>query len=103
MVASIQSILTVIGTVGKISADISTAIEEQSSATREIVRNIEQAANGTSAVSSNVVGVRAAADQTGHASEEVLEASHKLTAQADDLRQRIDDFLKNIRITEPAA
>ena len=60
-----------IGGIGKtiaeisgISAAIAAAVEEQGAATREIARNVQQAAEGTNQVSSNIAGVRQAADQS---------------------------------------
>ncbi|HIJ61533.1 MAG TPA: HAMP domain-containing protein [Rhodospirillaceae bacterium] len=97
VVATIQGIVKVIEEVGDIATGIAGAVEEQSAATREIACNVEQAAVGTAEVSGNVVGVQAAADQTGGASREVLSASRDLASEADGLKQLIDGFLADVR------
>ena len=66
-------------------------------ATREIARNIQHAAGGTSEVSSNIVGVSDASTQAGVAANEVLGASGDLRREADTLRGEIDEFLTSIR------
>ena len=76
---------------------IAAAVEEQGAATREIARNIQHAAGGTSEVSSNIVGVSSASSQAGTAAGEVLTASDALRREADVLRAEIDAFLSNIR------
>jgi methyl-accepting chemotaxis protein len=40
-----------------VTTTIASAVEEQSAATQEIVRNVAQAATGTAEVTSNIVGV----------------------------------------------
>ena len=76
---------------------IAAAVEEQGAATREIARNIQHAAGGTSEVSTNIVGVSSASSQAGTAAGEVLTASGALRREADVLREEIDAFLSNIR------
>ena len=73
------------------------AVEQQGAATREIARNIQHAAGGTSEVSSNIVGVSTASAEAGAAASEVLTASGALRREADVLRAEIDAFLSNIR------
>jgi hypothetical protein len=69
---------------------------EQGAATREIARNIQHAATGTSEVSSNIVGVSRASSEAGTAAGDVL-ASNELRREADMLRSEVDAFLLNIR------
>lgn len=76
---------------------VAAAVEEQGAATREIARNIQHAAGGTSEVSSNIVGVSTASAEAGAAAGEVLSASAALRREADVLRSEIDAFLSNIR------
>ena len=76
---------------------ITAAVEQQGAATREIARNIQHAAGGTSEVSGNIVGVSAASAQAGSAATDVLAASGALRQEADRLRGEIDAFLANIR------
>jgi len=80
-----------------VTTAIAAAVEEQGAATREIARNIQHAAGGTSQVSSNIVGVSTASADAGVAANEVLKASAALRREADGLRSEIDAFLNNIR------
>lgn len=96
-VGAIRSIGSTIGEINEVTTAIAAAVEEQGAATREIARNIQHAAGGTSEVSSNIVGVSQAAVEAGHAAGEVLSASGELRREADTLRSEIDAFLLNIR------
>uniref|UniRef100_UPI001953DDBF hypothetical protein n=1 Tax=Citrobacter koseri TaxID=545 RepID=UPI001953DDBF len=55
-----------------VAASIAAAVEEQGTATQEIVRNVGQAASGTHDVTSKIAGVAGAAEQTGRAANQVL-------------------------------
>jgi methyl-accepting chemotaxis protein len=96
-VGSIGQIAQVIGQVSEIATAISAAVQEQSAATQEIARNIEQAARGTTEVADNVGGVNTAANETGQAAHQVLDASGRLSSQADALSRGITTFLGDIR------
>jgi methyl-accepting chemotaxis protein len=96
-VGAIRSITNTIGEINEVTTAIAAAVEEQGAATREIARNIQHAAGGTSEVSSNIVGVSTASAEAGSAASEVLSASDALRREADVLRAEIDAFLSNIR------
>ncbi|MBR0870109.1 HAMP domain-containing protein [Bradyrhizobium tropiciagri] len=96
-VGAIRNISTTIGEINDVTTAIAAAVEEQGAATREIARNIQHAAGGTSEVSSNIVGVSTASAEAGAAATEVLSASDALRREADVLRSEIDGFLSNIR------
>ncbi len=96
-VAAIRKIGGTIGEINDVTTAIAAAVEEQGAATREIARNIQHAAGGTSEVSSNIVGVSTASVQAGAAASQVLDASSALRSEADVLRAEIDAFLTNIR------
>jgi methyl-accepting chemotaxis protein len=96
-VEAIRSIDRTIGEISQISVTISSAIEEQAVATREISRNTEQAARGTQEVSSNIAGVNQAAGETGAAATQVLQSSGELAKQSEGLRVGVEKFLANIR------
>ena len=96
-VGAIQNIGQTIGEINEVTAAIAAAVEQQGAATREIARNIQHAAGGTSEVSSNIVGVSTASAEAGSAASEVLSASSALRREADLLRSEIDAFLTNIR------
>jgi len=96
-VGAIRNISNTISEINDVTTAIAAAVEEQGAATREIARNIQHAAGGTSEVSSNIVGVSSASTEAGTAATEVLTASSALRREADVLREEIDAFLSNIR------
>jgi len=96
-VGAIRNIGHTIGTINEVTTAIAAAVEQQGAATREIARNIQHAAGGTSEVSSNIVGVSCASTEAGSAASEVLNASGALRRETDVLRAEIDAFLENIR------
>lgn len=80
-----------------IATTISSAVEQQGLATREIVRNVDQAATGTNSVSAHIGDVARTADETGAAAGQVLDASARLTQQAAHLQERMSGFLTTVR------
>ncbi len=96
-VDAIRHIGQTIGEINEVTTAIAAAVEEQGAATREIARNIQHAANGTTEVSSNIVGVSQASADAGSAAADVLTASSALRREADGLRHEIDSFLIGIR------
>ena len=96
-VGAIRNIGQTIGEINEVTTAIAAAVEQQGAATREIARNIQHAAGGTSEVSSNIVGVSTASAEAGSAASEVLSASGALRREAEVLRSEIDAFLSNIR------
>jgi methyl-accepting chemotaxis protein len=96
-VGAIRNIGQTIGEINEVTTAIAAAVEQQGAATREIARNIQHAAGGTSEVSSNIIGVSTASAEAGSAASEVLSASGTLRREADVLRAEIDAFLSNIR------
>ena len=96
-VSAIRNIGQTIGEINDVTTAIAAAVEEQGAATREIARNIQHAAGGTTEVSGNIAGVSAASAEAGTAATEVLNASAALRREAEGLRGEIDAFLGNIR------
>ncbi|MBR0691597.1 methyl-accepting chemotaxis protein [Bradyrhizobium lablabi] len=96
-VSAIRNISSTIGEINDVTTAIAAAVEQQGAATREIARNIQHAAGGTSEVSSNIVGVSHASAEAGTAAGEVLSASDALRREADLLDSEIDSFLSSIR------
>jgi methyl-accepting chemotaxis protein len=96
-VQAIEGIGRTIGAINDIASAISSAVEQQASATQEIARNVQEAAQGTGQVSSNITSVHQAADKTGSAANHVLSSAEQLSSQASTLRTDVDRFLANIR------
>ena len=99
-VRAIEGLRGTIDGINEITTAIAAAVEEQDSATREIARNVQQAASGTNAVSNNVGVVTRTAGKTGAAASQVLASAEELNVQAATLRQRVDGFLANIRSSQ---
>ncbi|WP_295853373.1 HAMP domain-containing methyl-accepting chemotaxis protein [Tardiphaga sp.] len=96
-VAAIRDVVGVITEIEQIGQAIAAAIEEQGSATREIARNVQEAAQGTKQVTLNISGVQEAANDTGAAATQVLGAAEQLSTQSRDLASQVDRFLADVR------
>jgi methyl-accepting chemotaxis protein len=96
-VKAIKEIGETINSMSTISGGIAAAVEEQTAATREIARNVQQAAQGTGDVSENITGVSRAATETGTAAGQVLGAAGELSHQAELLRSELGKFIAKVR------
>jgi methyl-accepting chemotaxis protein len=96
-VAAIKNVVEVITEIDQIGVAIASAIEEQGSATKEIARNIQQAAHGTQDVASNISGVQQAATDAGAAASQVLGAAEQVSQQSEDLASQVNRFLSDVR------
>jgi len=94
---AISAIGRTIGEMNGIAGAIAAAVEEQGATTREIARNLGQAARGAADVTSNIAGVSTAAESSSAASAQVLAAAGELSHQANALRGAVDTFLADIR------
>ncbi len=96
-VAAIEKIRAIIAEMDDIAAAIASAVEEQGASTREIARNVQQAALGTQGVNSTIGSVSRAAGDTGSAAGQVLNASQEMARQAEGLRGQVVRFLSEVR------
>nr|WP_083916222.1 PAS domain-containing methyl-accepting chemotaxis protein [Methylobacterium sp. B34] len=96
-VAAIGTITARIRDIDGVATTIAAAVEQQGAATREIVRNVGQAAQGAAAVTGHVAGVAAASGATEAAAGEVLGAAAALSAQAAHLTEEVGRFLDGVR------
>ncbi|GAB3120479.1 globin-coupled sensor protein [Novispirillum itersonii] len=97
-VTAIQGIGGTIVRINEIATSIAEAIEQQGAATREIAQNVQEASGGTAEVTGNIYQVTEASNETGLAAREVMSASHQLSQQSEQLKARVDDFLRSIRV-----
>ena len=95
-VGAIGKIASTMEEINRFTSAIATAIDHQTSATREISRNVVQATKGTQAVSANISLVSNAIAQASSAAEHVLGASGELAGVASDLQHAVDDFLSEV-------
>jgi methyl-accepting chemotaxis protein len=96
-VKSIDGISGIIGRINQITAAVAAAVEEQGAATQEIARNVQQASAGTQEVSANIGSVTEAAEQTGKAAAQLLQASGDLTQQADVMRSEVEKYIAGVK------
>ncbi|GAA0551467.1 methyl-accepting chemotaxis protein [Rhizomicrobium palustre] len=96
---AVTAINSVGGTIREIS-DIASAIdgevEQQRLATQAIAKNAQDTAHKTSEVSRNINTVRAASEETGEVSEQVLGSAGHLAEQSDQLSADVNSFIKQI-------
>ncbi len=91
-VAAIFKISDVIGRVDRTSNVIASAVEEQTSATDEISRNVTEAATGSSEIARNIEGVAQAAEATSRGATQSQEAAIELALMAGELQALVQRF-----------
>jgi methyl-accepting chemotaxis protein len=96
-VTAIAGIGRTIGEMSAIATSVAAAIEEQDTATREIARNVQQAARGTQSVSHTILSVREGAKGTGEAAAQVLDAAQDLSRTSERMRREVEAFLADVR------
>jgi methyl-accepting chemotaxis protein len=97
---SVTAITEIGGTIGWIS-EIATAtvarMEKQGTATREIVRNVREAAKCTAQVAVNITDVNRGAIETGSASARLLSSAQVLANESNRLKAEVGKFLNTVR------
>jgi len=92
-VAAIREIGGTIARISEITTGVAAAVEEQAAATSEIARNTQQAAAGTTEVAQNITGVTQAAQETGAAAAQMLDAAGGLAEQAQALKVAVERYV----------
>jgi methyl-accepting chemotaxis protein len=95
-VTAIQAIGGTIAEIDEISSAIAAAVDQQGAATRDIVGNVQQAANGTSDVNAKLLSVTRASDQAGKAASSLLDAANGLSSQSERLKSEVNGFLGSL-------
>lgn len=95
-VGAVEVISKRIREINEVSDTIAAAVEQQDAATREIASSVQHASSGAAEVSSNIVGISQAADDTGRIATRVNQASHSISAQVDTLRNEVQQFLAQV-------
>jgi methyl-accepting chemotaxis protein len=96
-VTAIRTIGEVINEIREISTTIAAAVEEQGVATHGIAENVQQAAQGTQEVSSNILGVSQAAEATGQAAQGVMGSAGEIAQRSEKLQLEVVKYLVSIR------
>ncbi len=95
-----ESIGRMVGTIDGVretASLIAVAVNEQSSATREIAANTQRVAQGTQGVTSTIEGVSTAADVTGTAAKQLTKLSSQLSENAVLLQEEVRQFVQDIQ------
>jgi len=96
-VTAIRHIGGTIREINGISTAIASAVEQQSAATGEIARNVQQAAHGVEDVNHNIVDVSHGASDTGAAATQVLQSANDVSNRSELIRAEVEGFLSEIR------
>jgi methyl-accepting chemotaxis protein len=96
-VLAIKQIGATIGRISEISASITTAVDAQNAATKEIARNVSQAAQGAAEVASNISEVNQDAQETDIESAKVLQSAQFLSAESRRLESEMKNFIQTVR------
>ncbi len=96
-VAAIREIGTIIERFSEISAAIAAAVEQQGAATREIVRNVQEAADGTVTVARTVNDVTDVVGKAGDQAVQVQQTATSLAEQASQLSNQVEHFIAAIK------
>ena len=95
-VEAIREIGVVMDEISGFAATIATAVEQQSSVTLDIARNVQQAAAGAGDLVGNVTTVTGAIADTNRSASAVLQVSQALSAQSGSMQREIESFLQKV-------
>jgi methyl-accepting chemotaxis protein len=96
-VGAIREITETINKISEISGAIAAAVEQQGATTKEISRNVMEAAKGTAEVASSITNVSQGASDTGSASTQVLASARSLSKESHGLKNEVEKFLATVR------
>ncbi len=95
-VAAIRGISATTVRMRELTTSIAGAVEQQGAATTEIVRNVDEAAQGTRVVADNIIDVARAASDTGRMAGDVFKAASEVQEESETLRVEIERFLQQM-------
>jgi methyl-accepting chemotaxis protein len=98
VVAAMKSIAGTIGQLDENANEISVAVQQQDTVSKEIARSANAAAERTREVSASVVQVSDAAAKTGQVANAVLNAGSELATKSGRLRAEVERFLAQVRV-----
>jgi len=96
-VTAIQGVGGTIVNINEIATAVAGAVEEQRAATREIARNVDEAAEGGAQVSQTVAAVNDLAGKTDTTARDLSATVTLLSTQADVLSTQVGEFTRKIR------
>ncbi|CAA7621551.1 Methyl-accepting chemotaxis protein [Candidatus Terasakiella magnetica] len=96
-VNTIRTVGITIDRVNQVVSSIAAAVEEQTAATNEIVRSVQQASDGNSHITRNIADVSRAASATGDMAAGMFKAADELLEESGALRSEVGSFLTSMR------
>ncbi len=96
-VKAIKTIAETIARIHEIATSVAASVEQQGGASHLIAENVDQAAQGTREVSTNISEVSEAAQNTRLSSEQVLKVADDLQGQAAILQDGVQHFLERLK------
>ncbi|HMA13440.1 MAG TPA: methyl-accepting chemotaxis protein [Kiloniellaceae bacterium] len=96
-VKSIGDIRGIIGQLSEHATKIAAAVEEQDATTRDISRNVHEAADGSRRMTDAMASVRANAESASRSVEAVIEASGSIAASTQRLDTTLSELLGGLR------
>ncbi|MDR3514690.1 MAG: methyl-accepting chemotaxis protein [Azospirillaceae bacterium] len=96
-VTAIHTIGDVIARIDQVIGSIAAAVQQQSTATREIAANVQQAAHGNQEVTQTIANVSKAAHDTGERAGFLFQLANELKSKAGSLHSEVDTFLLSVR------
>ena len=96
-VEAIKEIGATVGRISQLTTAIAAAVEQQGTATHEIVRHMSEAATATSLAAAQIGDVHRGAGETGSASGQVLAAAQSLSRESNLLKTELDAFVTSVR------
>jgi methyl-accepting chemotaxis protein len=97
----VEAMRAIAGTIGRLDEnanEISIAVQQQDSVSKEIARSANAAAERTREVSTSIAQVSDAASKTGQVAKAVLDAGSELAAKSGRLRAEVERFLAQVRV-----
>ncbi len=84
--------------INRYTTAVAASVEQQSTATNEISHNVASAAAETKVVAGALEAVVGAVDDTGSSAATVLEVSHAMQSAAEELRNKVEGFLRKVAV-----
>ncbi len=91
-VTAIEEISSIVAQISDRQTTIASAVEEQTATTNEMSRSVQEAADGTGQIATNITGVSGAAESTTQALGQTRIAVDELSRMASDLRTTVGRF-----------
>jgi methyl-accepting chemotaxis protein len=91
-VGAIDRVGKIIGEISDLQSTIATAVEEQTAATNEIIRNVSEAARGSAEITENIQAVAAATRETSESAGQMQSSASDLSQMAATLSGLVAQF-----------